>query len=377
MTRDNDIESPRTLHTFANPTSQPSNQNLQKSAILADPQPETCQRLVRYQPYRIDIVLDNDCNLDCKDCIRTKISEEKDIDHSRLIHRIIQNESSEKYQIHFTGGEPFLKWNSLTKIIKQTQNATNKEIDYSIYSNLILLNSEIIEFIKANKIQVHTSLDGLKDENDKVRGDGSYNEIVSSIERLNKNDVLLNSLTTTLKNENIQKISSDFIMTLEQLKIQTWRLNIDYYGINLKPESVIDRVFNLYVFANERGLSVEGTWLYPFLNLITDNRNGFCPATKGETTAILPDGKISMCPYSNSSLGTFHDNWNLISEQFNSRKQNLAKSQRCNECIIKDYCQTQCLITTEENNTNLLDWYCEIYRGLTVKLLNYHIDNVI
>jgi len=377
LIRDNDIVSPRTLHTFANPTSQPSNQNLQKSAIFADPQAKTTKRLEKFQPYRIDIVLGNECNFDCIDCIRTKISAEKNIDHSRFINSIIQNESLEKYQIHFTGGEPFLKWHSLTKIIKQTQNSTNKEIEYSIYSNLILLNPEIIEFIKANKIQVHTSLDGLKDENDKIRGIGSYDTIDSNIERLNKNEILLNSLTTTLKNENIQKISTDFIVNLEHLKVKTWRLNIDYYGINLKPEGVIDKVFNLYVFAIEKGLSVEGTWLYPFHNLISDNRDGFCPAIKGETIAILPDGKISMCPYSNSSLGTFQDNWNIISEQFNSRKINLADSQKCNECIIKDYCQTQCLITREENNPNLLDWYCEIYRGLTIKLLNYHIDNVI
>lgn len=375
MSRDNDIESPRTLHTFANPTSQPSNRNLQKSANLADPQPETTQRIEQFKPYRIDIVLDNECNLSCIGCIRTKNSKEDKIDQSKFINKIIRKENKEKYEIHFTGGEPFLKWNSLTKIIKQTQNSTNKEIAYSIYSNLILLNPDIIEFIKSNKIQIHTSLDGLKDENDKVRGNGSYDEIVSSIERLNKNDILLNSLTTTLKNENIQKISTDFIVNLEQFKIKTWRLNIDYFGIDLKPESVIDKVFNLYVFAIERGLSMEGTWLYPFHNLISDSRNGFCPATKGETIAILPDGKISMCPYSNSNLGTFQDNWNIISQQFNSRKQNLADKQRCNECIIKDYCQTQCLITTEENNTNLLDWYCEIYRGLTIKLLNYHIGN--
>ena len=377
MNNKSKIENSNLWYAYANCTNKPTNQNLHKSAILAASKSEDTKKSEQFNPYRIDIVLDNKCNLDCIGCIRIKKLEEKDIDHSRLIHRIIQNESSEKYQIHFTGGEPFLKWNSLTKIIKQTQNATNKEIDYSIYSNLILLNSEIIEFIKANKVQVHTSFDGLKDENDKVRGDGSYDEIVSSIERLYKNDILLNSLTTTLKNENIQKISTDFILRLEQLKVKTWRLNIDYYGINLKPENVIDKVFNLYVFAIERGFSVEGTWLYPFHNLISDNRNGFCPATKGETIAILPDGKTSVCPYSNSSLGNFHDNWNLINEQFSSRKQNLADLQRCKECIINKYCQTQCLITKEENNPNLLDWYCEIYRGLTIKLLNYHIDNVI
>ncbi len=104
----------------------------------------------------------------------------------------------------------------MTKIVNDTQNSANKELTYSIYSNLTLLNDEIIEFIKSNIIQIHTSLDGLKNENDRVRGKGSYETLVSTIKHLQKNEITLSSITTTLKNENIQEVSNAFISELKE-----------------------------------------------------------------------------------------------------------------------------------------------------------------
>jgi radical SAM protein with 4Fe4S-binding SPASM domain len=82
-----------------------------------------------------------------------------------------------------------------------------------------------------------------------------------------------------------------------------------------------------------------------------------------------------MCPYSETFLGTFRNDWHNINKEFNVVKKNLSENTKCTTCIIKDYCQTQCLITQEQNNTELFDWYCEVYRGLTTKLLNYYIQN--
>jgi radical SAM protein with 4Fe4S-binding SPASM domain len=326
-----------------------------------------------YQPHRIDIVLDNECNLSCIGCIRTK--NEKTIDYQNFVKSILENKSEKEYQIHFTGGEPFLDLSLLTQTIKEIQTITTNRLNYSIYTNLTIVNKDIIKFVKANNIQIHTSLDGLKEENDTIRGNGTFEIITNNIKRLKRAGIEINSVTTTLKNENINNISTKFITELENLKVKTWRLNINYLGIEIEPNDLIDKVFTLYISAIQHHISVEGTWLYPFHNLISDNENGFCPSTKGETISILPDGKISMCPYSETFLGTFENDWYNINKEFNVVKENLSENKKCTTCIIKDYCQTQCLITREQNNPKLFDWYCKVYRGLTTKLLNYHIHN--
>jgi uncharacterized protein len=349
--------------------------NINDIQILAESQQDNKESIDQYQPYRIDIVLDNDCNLNCIGCIRVKNKKENVLDYSKFIDRIIKQTKKEKYYIHFTGGEPFLQWDSISKIIYKIKDSTDKEIIYSVYTNLTLLDTEIIRFIKSNHIQIHTSLDGLKHENDIIRGKGSYESIVTNINLLSENQIKLNSLTTTLKNENIQEITTDFISQIDQLKVKVWRLNIDYFGINIEPRNLVDRVFNLYIYAFEKGIDVEGSWLYPFFNLITENKNGFCSATKGETLAILPNGNFSVCPYLESSLGKYTESWNIVTNKFNILKENLTNGKDCNKCIIKDHCHTQCLITKEKGDTKLFDWYCEVYIGLTIKLLKFHLRN--
>ncbi len=91
----------------------------------------------------------------------------------------------------------------------------------------------------------------------------------------------------------------------------------------------------------------------------------------------MPDGKINLCPYSNTYIGTDKDNFEQLETNFIKLKQKQDKinNLNCEKCIIKNYCQTQCLITVEQNNTELFNWYCKIYQDLTMKLLDYHIQN--
>ena len=305
-----------------------------------------------YQPNRIDIVSGSECNLSCANCIRTQNNKSNKNDYSKIIKSILENSNKIECQVHFTGGEPFLDLPFITRSIQEIQTLTLNNLNYSIYSNLTILDDDIIKFIKSYNIQIHTSIDGLRDSNDKIRGKGTFDIVLNNIKILIKHGIEINSVTTTLKDDNINLISTDFINELDSLKIETWRLNIDYLGITINPTKLIYKVFSLYVYAIQKGMLVEGTWIYPFNNLISDNKNGFCSATKGETISILPDGKISMCPYSKTILGTFQNDWCKINEEFNIVNQELLSNNRCSGCIIKDYCQTQCLITQEHNKTD-------------------------
>lgn len=328
-----------------------------------------------FLPYRIDIVLDSECNLSCIGCIRILNKKCNNIDYCQFIKSIMLQENKESYELHFTGGEPFLKWNMIKEIIDEVKLFVSN-ITYSIYSNLTLLTDDMIHYIKLNSIQLHTSLDGLKNNNDVIRGIGTYEKITSNIQRLNNNNIEIQSITTTAKNENINSLSSDFIFLLSTLNIKKWRLNIDYHGINILESEVIDKIFELYTCAIAHNLLVEGTWMYPFNNLVSDNTEGFCSASRGNTIAILPNGKLSLCPYIETLSSSYFDDWMETEKEYCLLKMKLNDVVQCDQCIIKNYCKTQCLITRSQNDKKLFNWYCNVYRGLTVRLLEFYITKL-
>jgi radical SAM protein with 4Fe4S-binding SPASM domain len=331
--------------------------------------------LALFEPDQIDIMLSTDCNLQCVNCIRKDVSETKSIDFARTIDLITNKKNKKEYLIHFTGGEPFLKIDKLKNTLAKIITLNNRNFSFSTYSNLILLNHEIIELIKQYDLALHISLDGYRTGNDSVRGKGSFKKVIDNISLLHKENISVSSITTTLKNVNFDIVSHDFIKLLKRFKVSTWRINVDYFGIDAMPETIVNTLFSLYTNAIMEGINIEGSWLYPFQNLITNNKTGFCPATKGETITLFSNGLVGLCPYCDTIIGSSTDCRKILNERFHDFKRDLIEISKCGECIIKDYCHTHCLVTRQTNNSTLVKWYCEIYRGITLKLLNYGLQN--
>lgn len=66
-------------------------------------------------------------------------------------------------KIEFQGGEPLLKFDLIRTIVpiaKARASATNRAVAFVITTNLALLTDEVLDFCKAHKIHVSTSLDG-------------------------------------------------------------------------------------------------------------------------------------------------------------------------------------------------------------------------
>ena len=171
-----------------------------------------------YNPYRIDIVLDEECNLSCTNCISKQKKTAPYYDYSSILDEIINNSNSSVSLIHFTGGEPFLKIDLLKKIINDIKSKKKivDFINYSVYSNLTILNEQIINVIKENNIEIHTSIDGLQIQNDNIRGKGTFQKINENINKISRENIKLSSITTTLKDDNFDEITKDFLVWLKK-----------------------------------------------------------------------------------------------------------------------------------------------------------------
>jgi len=140
----------------------------------------------------------HDCNLRCRYCFAhtgdfgAKRSLMKPEIAKRAVDFVIERSGSRRnIEIDFFGGEPLMAWNTVKETVEYAneQGAKhNKQFRFTITTNGILLNDEIIEYINEKMSNVVLSLDGRKEINDSMRptvnGHGSYDIIMPRFRKL-------------------------------------------------------------------------------------------------------------------------------------------------------------------------------------------------
>ncbi|WP_051226437.1 His-Xaa-Ser system radical SAM maturase HxsB [Butyrivibrio sp. MC2013] len=153
-------------------------------------------------------VLTNTCNLNCVYCqaqsensaIKGSMTEEI----AEMGAEIVLQSPSPSINIEFQGGEPLINFHIIKKIIDYVDtNNSNKNITYSLVSNLSLLTDEIADYLADHKVQVSVSLDGnefIHDSNRPFRlGGGSFATVQKGIEKLRARNLNIGAIQTTTK----------------------------------------------------------------------------------------------------------------------------------------------------------------------------------
>ena len=93
-------------------------------------------------------------------------------------------------EVDFFGGEPLLNWDVVKRLVeygRSQEEAHHKKFRFTMTTNGVLLNDEVMEFCNREMSNVVLSLDGRKDVNDKMRpfrnGSGSYDLIVPKFQK--------------------------------------------------------------------------------------------------------------------------------------------------------------------------------------------------
>ncbi|MFX0140678.1 MAG: radical SAM protein, partial [Candidatus Hodarchaeota archaeon] len=137
--------------------------------------------------YLIEMLLTEKCNLSCKYCFADVENDKEDMPIHigyKAIDEILKI-PSDNVTIEFSGGEIFLNFKTLKKIvlyIVKKNYKINKDIRLIMQSNATLINDDIAAFIKEHNIRVGISLDGPKELNKYTRqynnGKNAYENIV-------------------------------------------------------------------------------------------------------------------------------------------------------------------------------------------------------
>ena len=103
----------------------------------------------------------------------------------------------------FQGGEPLMNFETLRHIVEYTrEQQTDKEIEFSLVSNLMLLDEEKLEFLTENQVSICTSLDGdefLHNRNRPYLNRNAFKILEKRLQRLEKCETPVSAIQTTTR----------------------------------------------------------------------------------------------------------------------------------------------------------------------------------
>ncbi len=139
----------------------------------------------------------HDCNLACKYCFagegeyrgdRGLMSYEVG---KRALDFLIENSGNRvNLEVDFFGGEPLMNYDTVKKLVeygRSREEEANKKFRFTLTTNGVLLNDDIMEFANKEMANVVLSVDGRKEINDLMRptrnGKGSYDIIIPKFKK--------------------------------------------------------------------------------------------------------------------------------------------------------------------------------------------------
>lgn len=138
------------------------------------------------------------CNLNCSYCFASqgKYHGERALMSfevgRRAIDFLIENSGTRhNLEVDFFGGEPLMNWEVVKQIVayaRSVEKQHNKNFRFTLTTNGMLINDEVIDFANREMSNVVLSLDGRREIHDATRvdyaGHGSYDRIVPKFQKL-------------------------------------------------------------------------------------------------------------------------------------------------------------------------------------------------
>lgn len=335
----------------------------------------------------------HDCNLACRYCFaeegeyhgrRALMSFE--VGKQALDFLIANSGSRRNLEVDFFGGEPLMNWEVVKQLVEygRSQEAVhNKKFRFTLTTNGVLLNDEVMEFCNREMSNVVLSLDGRKEVNDAMRpfrnGKGSYDLIVPKYQKFaesrQQNNYYVRG-TFTRKNLDFSEDVKHFAdLGFKQMSIEP------VVGDETEPYAIqeadlpkiLEEYDKLAVEYIKRAKEGSG---FNFFHFMIDLNQGPCVYKRmsgcgsgTEYLAVTPWGDLYPCHQfvgqEEFLLGNVKDGILRpdIVESFKSC--NVYAKDKCKECFARFYCSGGCAANAYKFHGKINDTYdvgCEMER---------------
>lgn len=345
----------------------------------------------------IFIILGEKCNLHCKYCIQNKYKENNDGIIDSNIYDFIKNISlnqKEKINIVFYGGEPFLYFDNIKEIVKNT---LLYNVCYKIITNGILITNEIINFANKYNITIAISWDGKNTKQTRyidVFENENFKNQIFKINNLTINSVLSAKNYPLEMCETIQDLANEYIKInnkgnfnfhFEELvdnNIQDQSLiNFDYNRIKNEIQIITENCKDLIIYYlnhykyNFNTINfVKFIFIKRYLDLIKKYNDKLFqePCETGiSDLAIDIKGNLYFCQDSNNILGNIN---NLSLKDYKIKYCNLNKTKIiyntfCKNCYYYPLCYTGCKLMDINTKKKYL---CNLKKAISEPIYNIY-----
>lgn len=335
----------------------------------------------------------HDCNLACQYCFaeegeyhgrRALMSFE--VGKKALDFLVANSGNRVNLEVDFFGGEPLLNWDVVKRLVeygRSIEKEHHKKFRFTLTTNGVLLNDDILEFVNREMGNIVLSIDGRKEVNDRMRphrgGQGSYEEIVPKFRKVAESREQMNYYvrgTYTRYNpdfaEDVKHLAD---LGFEQISVEPVVAGpADDYALREEDVPALlaeyDKLALEYLKRRKEGKA------FNFFHFMIDLEGGPCVAKRlsgcgsgNEYLAVTPWGDFYPCHQFVGNeeflMGNVEDGITRPDIRDNFKNCNVYTKEKCRDCFAKFYCSGGCAANSYQFHGNIHDVYdlgCQLQR---------------
>lgn len=335
----------------------------------------------------------HDCNLACQYCFaeegeyhgrRAMMSYE--VGKKALDFLIANSGSRRNLEVDFFGGEPLMNFEVVKQLVaygREQEKIHNKNFRFTLTTNGVLLNDDIMEFLNKEMANVVLSIDGRQEVNDRMRpfrnGKGSYELIVPKFKKVAESRNQTNYYVRGTFTRNNLDFSEDVLhladLGFEQISVEpVVAADTESYALREEDIPVICEQYDK--LAKEMVKRSKEGKCFNFFHFMIDLQGGPCVAKRisgcgsgTEYLAVTPWGDLYPChqfvgeeKFLLGNVDTGIVNTEVV-ETFKGC--NVYAKDKCKNCFSKFYCSGGCAANSYNFHGSINDVYevgCELQR---------------
>ncbi len=333
------------------------------------------------------------CNLNCEYCFASqgKYHGERALMSfevgKRALDFLIENSGTRRnLEVDFFGGEPLMNWDVVKELVSYArvqEKIHNKNFRFTLTTNGILIDDDVINFCNKEMSNVVLSLDGRKEVHDRLRKDyqgrGSYDVIVPKFQEFIKRREGKNYyMRGTFTHNNVDFTNDIFHMAdlgFTELSMEPVVCSPD--DPSALTESDLPILFEQYeILAKEMIKRKKAGNGFTFYHYMLDLTHGPCIykiisgcGSGTEYMAVTPTGELYPCHQfvgdTKYLLGNLWDGVTNKEIQNEFKLCNAYARPECNDCWAKLYCSGGCAANSYHASgkiTGIYEYGCELFK---------------
>lgn len=335
----------------------------------------------------------HDCNLACQYCFaeegeyhgrRALMSFE--VGKKALDFLVAHSGNRINLEVDFFGGEPLMNWQVVKDLVaygRSLEVPHHKKFRFTLTTNGVLLNDEILEFCNKEMANVVLSIDGRKEVHDRMRpfrgGQGSYDLIVPKFRKVAESRNQMNYYVRgTFTHHNLD-FSKDVLhladLGFKQISVEPVVAKPeDHYAIQEEDLPVLmeeyDKLAKEIIRYRKEGKG------FNFFHFMIDLEGGPCVAKRlsgcgsgTEYLAVTPWGDLYPCHQFVGNeeflMGNVEEGIVRTDIRDCFKECNVYAKDKCKKCFAKFYCSGGCAANSYNFHGSINDAYdigCELQR---------------